>query len=751
MKQGNIGNYFNTLNCNKRPRSSSNNESGEGSSQRPNLNVKEPNQPMPPISNVIPPKPSCNETFDVKDIPRDPGDRPMITTYDSKIRDEVRKRYLIQGPCRIRVHKFPSKRIGNKDRKFVPIWYNDFDWLEYSKKKDKAYCLYCYVCGDMMGQKGGRDAFVTKGFDSWNKAKDTFRAHVGDVDSFHNKARERCELLMKPSQTITESMRRTSEREKRRYNDRLRVSVSACRYLLKNALPFRGHDESSDSLNRGLYIETIKVIGENNDEIFDNTLEKAPKNNKIICPKSQKDIVECFAQEILLSIRKEIGEDVFGLLVDESSDVSKKEQMAIVLRHVDRLGYVKERFIGVVHVKDTSAMTLKNAIDEALTSNGFSFTQVRGQGYDGASNMRGEFNGLKALILQENESAFYVHCFAHQLQLVIVAVAKKHADVRDFFEETSLVVNVVCGSCKRKYLLRELSQESRREGIANGELETGKGLNQETTLIRAGDTRWGSHFNTISSLMKLYSGVLDVLANVEKEGGTLQNRRQAGGILLNLKTYEFVFYLHLMYEVLHRTNILSKELQKQDLDILEAACMVRATMDSLQKLRDTGFDSILPKVSSFCEKHEIKIVDMADLYVGARNRKTSKTNEYHFKVEIFNTVVDMQIVEFRERFTKMYKRDFSDLDIRDLEGQLDIYYHSCIKDERFTSLKGISELSCLMVKTGRHKAYHLVYKLLKLTLILPVATATVERCFSKMKLVKTDLRNKIGDDFLNDA
>ena len=62
---------------------------------------------MPPVSNVIPQTPFSNETFDVKDIPRDPGYRPMITTYDSKIRDEVRKRYLIQGPCRIRVHKFP--------------------------------------------------------------------------------------------------------------------------------------------------------------------------------------------------------------------------------------------------------------------------------------------------------------------------------------------------------------------------------------------------------------------------------------------------------------------------------------------------------------------------------------------------------------------------------------------------------------------------------------------------------------------
>ena len=51
----------------------------------------------------------------------------------------------------------------------------------------------------------------------------------------------------------------------------------------------------------------------------------------------------------------------------------------------------------------------------------------------------------------------------------------------------------------------------------------------------------------------------------------------------------------------------------------------------------------------------------------------------------------------------------------------------------------------------QHRSYPLVYKLLKLALILPVATASVERCFSKMKLLKTDLRNTMGDDYLHDA
>lgn len=45
------------------------------------------------------------------------------------------------------------------------------------------------------------------------------------------------------------------------------------------------------------------------------------------------------------SIIEEIGGDVFCLLVDESADVSDKEQMAVVLRYVDKCGVLKERLV----------------------------------------------------------------------------------------------------------------------------------------------------------------------------------------------------------------------------------------------------------------------------------------------------------------------------------------------------------------------------------------------------------------------
>jgi hypothetical protein len=64
----------------------------------------------------------------------------------------------------------------------------------------------------------------------------------------------------------------------------------------------------------------------------------------------------------------------------------------------------------------------------------FSLSKVHGQGYDGASNMKGEVNGLKKLIMNESPSAYYVHCFAHQLQLTLVAVARENGDCVWFFE-----------------------------------------------------------------------------------------------------------------------------------------------------------------------------------------------------------------------------------------------------------------------------------------------------------------------------
>ena len=69
--------------------------------------------------------------------------------------------------------------------------------------------------------------------------------------------------------------------------------------------------------------------------------------------------------------------------------------------------------------------------------------------------MQGDINGLKTLILKENKSAFYVYYFAHQLQLILVAIAKIHINIVEFFYVVSNLVTVVGGSYKRRNALRD--------------------------------------------------------------------------------------------------------------------------------------------------------------------------------------------------------------------------------------------------------------------------------------------------------
>ena len=222
----------------------------------------------------------------------------------------------------------------------------------------------------------------------------------------------------------------------------------------------------------------------------------------------------------------------------------EKNKMAVVLRFVDdTYGLIKERFIGLVHVKETSSLTLKLAIDSLPTELGLSLKKIRGKGYDGASNMRGEFNGLKTLILRENSSKHYVHCFYHQLQLVIVAIAKKHFDVGYFSDMISVLVNVVGGSCKRTDMIQDSQREILFKEIGCGEKETERGLNQELSLIRAGDTRWSCHYKTLLRLVELYTDVINVLDYVEKMGEKDVRKRQANGLKIYITSIDFVFYL----------------------------------------------------------------------------------------------------------------------------------------------------------------------------------------------------------------
>ncbi|KAL7220771.1 hypothetical protein ACSBR2_013626 [Camellia fascicularis] len=60
----------------------------------------------------------------------------------------------------------------------------------------------------------------------------------------------------------------------------------------------------------------------------------------------------------------------------------------------------------------------------------------------------------------------------------------------------------------------------------------------------------------------------------------------------------------------------------------------------------------------------------------------------------------------------------------------------------------ISDLCQMLVTTRKSTVYSLVDRLICLVITLPVSTATTERAFSAMNIVKIKLRNMMKDDFL---
>ncbi|XP_071725268.1 uncharacterized protein [Rutidosis leptorrhynchoides] len=155
---------------------------------------------------------------------------------------------------------------------------------------------------------------------------------------------------------------------------------------------------------------------------------------------------------------------------------------------------------------------------------------------------------------------------------------------------------------------------------------------------------------------------------------------------------------------------------------------------------------------------------------------------HHYRVEVFYTVIDAKLQElnnyFNEtstellccvaclnpndtfsafdklkliRLSEIYSWNFTPIEVLALDNQLENYIVDMRLHRVFSDLKGIEALVKTLVKTKKNIVYPLVYRLVKLALILSVATATMERVFSVMKIVKTRLKNRIGDEWMNNC
>ena len=189
-----------------------------------------------------------------------------------------------------------------------------------------------------------------------------FLTHVGQKDNHmtpHKIAERASTDLMNQYQHIERVVEKYNFQEIANNRLRVKATIEVVRWLTFQGCAFRGHDESSSSINRGNFLELLELLASNNEKVGELVLDKAPKNACYTSPDIQKEILQVFATRVKNEIRKEIGDAKFCIIVDEARDESKKEQMSIVLRFVDQDGILRERFFGLVHILDTAALTLK--------------------------------------------------------------------------------------------------------------------------------------------------------------------------------------------------------------------------------------------------------------------------------------------------------------------------------------------------------------------------------------------------------
>ncbi len=142
-------------------------------------------------------------------------------------------------------------------------------------------------------------------------------------------------------------------------------------------------------------------------------------NINYLSPEIQNEIIDIISK-FVIEIIKPKKWNYFSIIVDDTADIAKHESVSICLRYVDDDLAIHEKFMGFIRTSTTTSAALCAILLKVMRSFGLDYeSKLVGQCYDGAANMSGKKNGLSVQIRKLAKKAIYVHCYAHQLNLVI--------------------------------------------------------------------------------------------------------------------------------------------------------------------------------------------------------------------------------------------------------------------------------------------------------------------------------------------
>ena len=367
-------------------------------------------------------------------------------------------------------------------------------------------------------------------------------------------------------------------------------------FCCQQGIALRGHREviDTDSVeettgNVGNFRALMVLLSRNND-IVRAKLTSGPKKATWLGHDIQNSLIALLGNRVRTMIKREVQSSRFyTLMADETKDVSKSEQLSLVLRYLHN-GITHERFISFTQCNELNSEAIFSYIMTGLQDIDIDISNCVSQCYDGASVMSGCNTGVRKRVTDVNPKAIYIHCHAHQLNLVLVDSCKSLNHASEFFSLLQCLYNHISSSIPHSVFMAK-------------QQELGLKVVQ---LKKLSDTRWSCRYASIKAVLTSISAVI---ATLEEIGDQRHERAiEARGLLLQVKSFPFLLSLILLERIFSITNNLSQLLQSEVIHYAAAASCISATKTTLNSLRtDKEWKTVWEVAVSLAEKCGISV------------------------------------------------------------------------------------------------------------------------------------------------
>ena len=180
-----------------------------------------------------------------------------------------------------------------------------------------------------------------------------------------------------------------------------------------------GLNERCD-VNRGNFLELISLRCSDIPWMKSNLELQLQKHAQWTSSAIQNELLQIISD----LVKERIVNDVkssgwYGIIVDETSDITRIEQVSLCLLSccVDEIK--KEAFVGFYATKSTEGEVLYQLVKDSISELNLELENIVGKAFDGAANMNGIYKGLSTRMKECSPYAIYVHCYGHLLNLAL--------------------------------------------------------------------------------------------------------------------------------------------------------------------------------------------------------------------------------------------------------------------------------------------------------------------------------------------